>query len=142
MDEPGWSEFDAEGNQLWCEDRARELLAGEDDGHLFVSGCAENQTRFYAQFTHIILLSAPADVIRERLATRTNNPYGKRPEEVAQVLHFREVVEPLLRRRATHEIETTTALGQVVAMVLALAHAQPSEGGTPGEPNPHVRTTS
>lgn len=123
MDEPGWSEHDAEGNQLWCEDRVQELLADEDCDPLFVSGCAENQVKFYPRFSHVVLLSAPADVIKARLATRANNPYGKRPEEAGEVLHYLQVVEPLLRRRATHEIETTMPLGQVVAAVLSLVNA-------------------
>jgi shikimate kinase len=123
MDEPGGCVADAEGNPLWCEDRVRDLLAAEDPGPLFVAGCAENQVKFYPQFTYIVLLTAPADVIRERLAARTNNPYGKRPEELAEVLHYLEAVEPLLRRRATHEIETTVPLDQVLARVLSLVQA-------------------
>ena len=42
MDEPGWSRRDAEGDQLWCEERLREVLAAEQAGPGFVSGCAEN----------------------------------------------------------------------------------------------------
>lgn len=122
MDEPGWSVQDTEGNQLWCEDRLRGILALADIDHLFVSGCAENQVTFYPQFSHIILMSAPPDVIKARLAMRSNNPYGKRPEELAEVLHHLEWVEPLLRRRATHEIDTTMSLDRVVAAVLSIAH--------------------
>jgi dephospho-CoA kinase len=120
MDEPGWSVRDAEGHQLWCEERLRGLLAVEHAGHLFVSGCAENQVKFYPHFSHIVLMSAPADVIKERLASRMDNPYGQRPEELAEVLHHLEWVVPLLRRSATHEIETTVPLDQVVATILSL----------------------
>jgi dephospho-CoA kinase len=120
MDEPGWSVRDAEGHRLWCEGRLREVLAAEHAGLVFVSGCAENQVKFYPQFSHIVLLSAPADVIKERLAGRTDNHYGKRPDELAEVLRNLEWVEPLLRRSATHEIVTTMPLDRVVAAVLSL----------------------
>jgi shikimate kinase len=123
MDEPGWSVRDAEGHQLWCEERLREVLAAEHAGPVFVSGCAENQVKFYPQFSHIVLMSAPADVIKERLASRTDNPYGQRPDELAEVLHHLAWVEPLLRRSATHEIVTTMPLDRVVATVLSLAQA-------------------
>ncbi len=123
MDEPGWSVRDAKGNQLWCEERLREVLAAAHVGPLFVSGCAENQVKFYPQFRHIILMSAPADVIRERLAGRPNNPYGKQPEELEEVMHHMEWVEPRLRRSATHEIVTTMPLDRVVATILSLALA-------------------
>jgi shikimate kinase len=122
-DAPGWSERDAEGHQRWCEARLREVLAAEHAGPVFVSGCAENQVQCYPQFSHIVLMSAPADVITARLARRTDNPYGKRPEALAAVLHHRAWVEPLLRRSATHELVTTMPLARVVATVLSRAQA-------------------
>src|SRR5215213_10982278 len=79
---------------VWREDRIQALLAAADADVLFLAGCAPNQGKFYPQFDHIILLTAPAPVIVERLATRTNNPYGKRPEEVARVLDLMQTIEP------------------------------------------------
>lgn len=76
--------------------------------------------RFYPQFDAIVLLSAPASVLIERLATRTNNPYGKHPDELAEVLRYLETVEPLLRRRATHEIDTSAPFEEVLATVLRI----------------------
>lgn len=46
---------------------------------LFVAGCEDNQVQFHPQFDHIVLLSAPPDVLAGRLAARTDNPYGKAP---------------------------------------------------------------
>jgi broad-specificity NMP kinase len=126
MDEPGWSIQNSDGHQLWCEDRLRAVLASEHADPLFVSGCAENQVKFYPQFSQIILLSAPADILQERLAQRTNNLYGKRPEELAEVLDYLESVEPLLRRSATHEIVTTMPLDRVVATILSLVRLHAS----------------
>ncbi len=65
----------------------------------------------------------PLDVIVERLATRTNNSYGKRPEELSRVHDDAATVEPLLRSGATHEVRTTIALPAVVAEVLRLVDA-------------------
>ena len=118
MDEPGWSKHDHDGNQQWCESRLQEALDSAGDDTLFLSGCAENQVKFYPQLTDIILLSAPAEVLAERLMTRTNNPYGKRPEEFEEVLYYLETVEPSLRRRARCEVRTTISLNQVVEDVL------------------------
>ncbi len=82
-DRPGAS---AEPDWIWREDRIQRLLSTEDADVLFVSGCKSNQGRFYAQFDHIVLLSAPAPLLMERLATRTTNPYGKHPDELARIL--------------------------------------------------------
>jgi shikimate kinase len=107
--EPDW---------IWREDRIQGLLSNENADALFISGCKTNQGKFYPQFDHIVLLSAPADLIIERLTTRTTNPYGKRPEDLAQVLRYLETVEPLLRCGATLEIDTSDPLDQVVQTIL------------------------
>ena len=123
MDEPGWSEYTPDGDWIWREDRIQDFLSREDSEAVFVSGCATNQVKFYPQFDEIVLLSAPADVLVERLATRTNNPYGKHPDELAAVLGYLETVEPLLRRSAGHEIDTRAPLAQIVAAIVRLAGA-------------------
>lgn len=109
---------------VWREDRIEELLSTEDADMLFVSGCAANMGQFLPRFDHVVLLSAPAEVIVERLRTRTNNPYGKHPDEVARVLDLMETVEPVLRRVAGHEINTDACLDDVVAAVLRLAQSE------------------
>jgi shikimate kinase len=131
LDEPGWSERvrlpEAPGvatatpgyGCVWREDRVRALLATDDVDVLFVSGCASNQGRFYPQFDHVVLLSAPVPVMRERLATRTTNPYGKAPDELAMVLHHTRTVEPRLRRIASVEVDTSAPVEQVLAALLA-----------------------
>ncbi|MFW6194957.1 MAG: AAA family ATPase [Chloroflexota bacterium] len=106
---------------VWREDRIQDLLSTEDAEALFLSGCAPNQGKFYPQFDHIILLTAPADVIADRLAARTTNPFGKDPEEAARVLSLLQTIEPMLRRAAGHEVDTRAPLDQVVAKVLQAA---------------------
>ncbi len=125
MDEPGWSVHDSRGHQLWREERLEASIKAHASGALFVSGCAENQVKFYPRFNHIVLLSAPADVIAVRLANRTTNSYGKHPDELASVMQNLEWVEPLLRRRATREISTLIPLDQVVDEVLSLVRKKP-----------------
>jgi dephospho-CoA kinase len=116
---PG-SPVEADRDWVWREDRVQALLSTEDADVLFVSGCASNMGKFLPQFDHVVLLSAPAAVVVERLNTRTNNSYGKRPDEIARVLGLQETVEPLLRRAAGHEIDTSARLEDVVASLLRL----------------------
>jgi len=120
LDEPAWSEHDEHGDWIWREDRVQALLSEEGGDVLFVSGCPGNQVKFYPRFDHIILLSAPPEVLVERLRTRTNNPYGKHPDELADVLTYVETVEPRLRRVADHEVDTTVPLDDVADEVLRL----------------------
>src|SRR6266545_3805166 len=126
-----WVDVDGEPDWVWREDRMRELLSTEDADVLFVSGTASNQGKFYPQFDDVVLLSAPTAVILERLVSRTNNPYGKHPDELARILGHIETVEPLLRRSATIEIDTSVPLGEVVETILRLV-----------QPTRHVHRTT
>ena len=111
-----------DGERLWREDRIGALLSREPDEPsdvLFVQGTTRNQVRFYPRFDHIVLLSAPAEVLAERLTTRITNPYGKDPAELAETLEYQRTVEPLLRAAATLEVVTTVPVAQVADIVLA-----------------------
>jgi len=120
----GLSGISEDQDWLWREDRIERLLSTEDAEVLFLSGAAPNQVKFYGQFDHIVLLTAPTAVITQRLASRTNNPYGKAPDELARVLALKETVEPLLRRVATVEIDTSVPLDQVVEKILGVVRPQ------------------
>ena len=100
--------------RLWREDRIDALLAVHAGGHLFLSGCVPNQGAFYARFDAIVLLSAPADVLLERVARRDTNEYGKTALQRGLILEDLARVEPLLRAGATAEIDTRARLDEVV----------------------------
>jgi hypothetical protein len=85
------------------------LLATGDTGVLFLAGCEENPVKFHPWFDHIILLSAPAEVLTRRLATRTNNPSGKSAGSCHRFVADLAEVEPRLRAVADCEIDTTKA---------------------------------
>jgi shikimate kinase len=121
----GWCEPQPDGRQRWREDAIHALLAAGDTGMLFVAGCEENQAKFHSQFDHIILLSAPLEVLTQRLATRTNNPFGKSGQEFRWFQEDLQETEPLLRAAADCEIDTAMPLGQVVRAILEAVGAQP-----------------
>ena len=129
-DEPGWSEYHEyvdptdelhRGEWLWVEERITELLDADDGRSLFVEGCVRNQSKFYDRFNAVVLLSAPADVILDRIARRTTNNYGKTPVERAMILDDLAKIEPLLRKGCTHELDASRPLAEVVADLVAIA---------------------
>jgi shikimate kinase len=95
----GWTGPDG----LWDHERMASLLASGAD--VIVSGTVANQGRFYDRFEHVVLLSAPLDILLDRVARRANNPYGKRAAERAEIERHLVEVEPLLRRGATLELD-------------------------------------
>jgi dephospho-CoA kinase len=129
-DDPGWREYreDAEpldelhrGEWLWVEEKIAALLDSVDDRPLVVAGCVRNQPTFYDRFDAIVLLSAPPEVILDRVARRTTNDYGKTPLERAMILDDLATIEPLLRRGCTHELDASRPLEEVVADLIAIA---------------------
>ena len=117
-----WVEERPGSERLWREDRIDELLVHQD-GVLFVAGCVANQGKFYPRFDAVVLLSAPADVILERVATRETNDFGKNDAERARILGDLAAVEPLLRRGATAEIDTQAPIAEVVDALERIALA-------------------
>jgi hypothetical protein len=107
--------------RLWREHRIDALLAGHDRGALFVSGCVANQGKFYPRFDEVVLLSAPAEVILERVAVRESNDFGKTGAQRDLIVHDLAAVEPLLRARATAEIDTRAPLDEVLDVLECIA---------------------
>ena len=129
-DDPGWREYreDAEssdelhrGEWLWVEERMTGLLDSDDGRTLFVQGCVRNQGKFYDRFDAVVLLSAPAEVILNRIARRTTNDYGKTPLERAMIMDDLAKVEPLLRAGCSHELDAGRPLDELVDDLIAIA---------------------
>jgi hypothetical protein len=96
------------------------LLAQHATGWLFVAGCASNQGSFYDRFHAVMLLSVPREVMRQRIATRSTNPFGKRAHERQRILADLSV-EPLLRATSTVKIATTIPVTEVVDALGSIA---------------------
>jgi shikimate kinase len=129
-DDRGWREYRENveapdelhrGEWLWVEERMTALLDTGDRRSLFVSGCVRNQATFYDRFDAVVLLSAPAAVLLDRVDRRTSNDYGKTPVERAMILDDLANIEPLLRAGCTHELDASRSLDQVVADLIAIA---------------------
>ena len=129
-EDPGWREYreyvessDAvrRGEWPWVEERITGLLDSDDGRSLFVQGCVRNQSKFYDRFNAVVLLSAPADLILDRIARRTTNNYGKTSVERAMILDDLARVEPLLREGCTHGLDASRPLADIVADLTAIA---------------------
>lgn len=115
-----WTHLDG-GEPLWREPMIHSLLDRPRPTPLFVQGTVANQGRFYHRFDAIVLLTAPIEVIFDRLRTRANNPFGKTDAERRQIADDIANIEPLLRQAATHEINTNRPLTEVVNTLMDIA---------------------
>ncbi len=131
-DSDAWSRWetlpDGSRDWVWCEDAIARLLAEDDVRALFLAGCRSNQGLFYPRLDAVVLLTAPVDVLLDRIARRDDNPYGKSDEERALVVHHAATVEPLLRRTATHVLDATAPVSEIVEQLEAIAGLTGSTG--------------
>ena len=112
---------DGSPDWIWREEAIDAMLDKYEHGQLFVAGCKTNQGKFYSRFDHVVLLSAPVEVILERVTNRSTNPYGKSDEERREILRYLSEIEPRLRATASIEIDVTAPLIDVVAQLQTLA---------------------
>jgi hypothetical protein len=122
-DDDGFTEPRPDGAWPWRVDLVQQLLDEHRGRLLFFAGCSDEQARL--PFDHRVLLTAPVDLIVERLRTRTTNPYGKDPLEVDRILAEMSWVLPLLEGSADLTVETTVPVTEVADFVLAALLPRP-----------------
>jgi shikimate kinase len=118
-DYDGWTLPDG----TWDEPRMAAALAERTE--VLVSGTVENQRRFYDRFDHVVLLSAPLRVLLDRVAKRSNNPYGKTAADRARIERYVREVEPLLRRGASLELDGRRPVEELADVVEPLLRGTP-----------------
>ncbi|MBV8217330.1 MAG: hypothetical protein JO325_02610 [Solirubrobacterales bacterium] len=122
-DDPGWifeSHTPSGTEPLWDLEKMGALLDRHRAGSLFIAGCVANQRVLYGRFDAVVLLSAPVDVILERVQYRAN-PFGSTPADRAKMAGDLTAFEPLLRAGADHEIVTTLPIADVVTTLEHIA---------------------
>jgi hypothetical protein len=95
---------------------------------VFVCGSGRNRDRFLPYFTKIFNLRIDADTMRRRLKERTNNDFGKQPEEVELMLRLNRSDE---KPAGAIDLDATQPLQQVVDELLRLANCRPVSDSTP-----------
>ncbi|HEY0636704.1 MAG TPA: hypothetical protein VGD67_03590 [Pseudonocardiaceae bacterium] len=90
-------------------------------GPLFVAGTVVNQGRFYPRFAAVVLLSAPIEVLLSRVAVRLTNPFGRTAADRERIALDHALVEPLLRRGCTVELDARRPVGELADAVERLA---------------------
>ena len=110
-------------NHTWDEARMGAFL--RDHEEVIVAGTVENQDRFYDRFDHVILLSAPLDILVARVTDRSTNPYGKTQQHLDEIELYVETVEPLLRQGASVELDGRRPISELADLIEDLAARPP-----------------
>jgi hypothetical protein len=106
-------------SSTWDEQRAVNELERPEPDVLFVCGSSSDRDRFLPYFTKIFNLRIDDDTMRRRLQERTNNDFGKEPEELEHMLGLNRNDE---LPAGAIDVDATQPLAQVVDDVLRLAN--------------------
>jgi hypothetical protein len=106
---------------MWDQQKALSELESPEPEVLFVCGSSRNRDRFLPYFTKIFNLRIDDDTMRRRLHERTNNEFGKQPEEVELMLRLNRSDE---KPDGAIDVDGTQPLDQVVDELLHLANCR------------------
>ena len=108
-------------DSMWDQQKAVSELESPEPEVLFVCGSSRNRDRFLPYFTKIFNLRIDDDTMRRRLQERTNNEFGKQPEEVELMLTLNRSDE---KPAGAIDVDATQPLNQVVDELLRLANCR------------------
>jgi hypothetical protein len=111
------------GDHRWTLDpsKIRELRQRADDPArpVFLCGTAEGDAAVWNDFTGVLALVVDEETLKHRLAQRSD-PYGKRPEELGQILSWQRSFADTYRGFGATIIDATRSVREVVDEVLAV----------------------
>jgi gluconate kinase len=108
-------------NAMWDQQKAVSELESPEPDVLFVCGSSRNRDRFLPYFTKVFNLRIDDDTMRRRLEERTNNEFGKQPEELELMLTLNRSDE---KSAGAVDVDATQPLRQVVDELLRLANCK------------------
>jgi hypothetical protein len=103
---------------IWDEQKALSELESPEPEVLFVCGSSSNRDRFLPYFAKVFNLRIDDDTMRRRLQERTNNDFGKQPEELELMLALNRSDE---KPAGAIDVDATQPLDQVVDELLRSA---------------------
>jgi len=104
------------------------LALREQGADIFVCGDPENEDELLDLFARAFALILDEETVKERLAARTNNTWGKLPHQVAYSLAFKETWDEWRRHSEYVELDASRPTEELVQSILAVASEQGRHG--------------
>jgi shikimate kinase len=108
--------------------RVEELTGAARTQTAFLCGCVQNDEELWDLFDLKICLILDDTTIRERLAQRSENPFGKTPDELETILRFNSPLVAKYTALGATLIDSSRPLEEVVRDVLGACEAAGLEG--------------
>lgn len=106
-------------NWIWNKEKFDKAIKQDGDAPIFICGGAMNQEDFKHHFTKVFTLHIDDETLKRRLANRTNNDFGKHPDELALQLEWNKGAIKYSKERGTTLINATKPVSDVVDEILS-----------------------
>lgn len=104
-------------NWIWDKKKVQETLGNKSET-IFVCGGAMNQQEFMSYFKKVFTLYVDDKTLRDRLLSRTNNDFGKHPDDLARQLEWNKGTVAYAKQRGTILIDATKPVDVVTDEIL------------------------
>lgn len=101
--------------------KVKALVERADGRLVFLGGSTANEHEVWHLFSRVIYLAIDEQTLRDRLASRTSNDFGKSPKELGAILSWHKVGEADYLRFGAVVINATLPLREVVDNILEAA---------------------
>ncbi len=105
-------------NWIWDRNKVNQAIGKSLDHDVFVCGGAMNQDEFLHHFKKVFCLYVDDETLKSRLLNRTNNDFGKHPEDLARQLEWNQGTVQYAKEKGHILIDATKPLGMVVDEIL------------------------
>ena len=105
-------------NWIWHKEKTNKHLQSEGIEPVFICGGAMNQNDFIHHFKKIFVIIIADETLKQSLADRTNNDFGKHPDELALQLEWNAGALRNAEQKGAVIIDATKPVEEVVDEIL------------------------
>lgn len=107
------------------QDKVMQLAADAAERPIFLCGAVANEAEVWDLFACVVALDIDIETLKQRLATRTNNDFGKSHHELEQILAWHADGQASYLRVGHRLVDATKPIDEVVRDVIALTVGSP-----------------
>lgn len=115
LDNSGWINYDVkEEDYLMDTTKIIDFITLHEKEVVFLAGTTINQIHIYPYLDFVISLTAPLEVMKERIQNRENNPFGKTEDEWSKIVSDKVTFEEQIFKSSDYVISTDKPLQDVL----------------------------
>ncbi len=107
-----------QANWIWDLDKVKELARLSSEEIIFICGGAMNQDRVRNLFSRRFTLVIDDETMKQRLLNRTNNHFGKNPDDLARQLEWNRGTVVYAKSIGSIVIDATKPIEEVADVIL------------------------